>query len=204
MTTEMSSLIFQPSLILSYLKYRAIPARRLSTWRLLLSTLGSSSLDLDRRIGVVNVFLAATHEADLVTWAEPAGKELKGLAEQTLTEAFNGNSASSTLIVNILKTPGMTDCTPDIINETHFSVTRAFYRCFHCTRTRIDHSHHNKFIYITSYTRVTHVPSSSSIVSRPASCSVGRCLLKHPDRFPCDRHFTSVIRSSIRNATLLS
>ena len=109
----MSSLISQPSLILSYLKYRAIPARRLSTWRLLLSTLGSSNLDLDKGISIFNDLLAATHQVDLMTWANPSGRELKRLTEQVVTEALNGNPESSSLIVNLLKTPGMVDYRPN-------------------------------------------------------------------------------------------
>jgi hypothetical protein len=107
LTTEMSSLISQPSLILAYLKHRVNPRRRLAVWHLLLSTLASSpSLDLEKRMGIFRTLLAAIHQADLVTWAKPSGKELQGLTEQLLAEAFKGNSMASSLIVNLMKTPG--------------------------------------------------------------------------------------------------
>ncbi|KAF8531403.1 hypothetical protein JB92DRAFT_2851839 [Gautieria morchelliformis] len=105
LTTEMPLLISQPSLVLSYLKYRAIPARRLLTWHLLLSAFGSSSLDLNKRVTILNTLLAATHQGGLA-WATPSGKELQGFTEQLLAEAFNGSSVSSSMIISILKTPG--------------------------------------------------------------------------------------------------
>lgn len=103
----MSSLISQPSLLLSYHKYRSDPALRLATWHIVLTTLGSSQiLDLQDKITVFSALLAATYQANLIDWARPSGNELQELTERLLVEAFNGNVSSSNLIVDLMRMPG--------------------------------------------------------------------------------------------------
>lgn len=110
MTTEMSSLISRPSLVLSYLKNRADPARRLAIWHILLSTLASSSnLDVEKKIGIFSVLLATSHQPELVAWARPLGNELQGFTEQLLAEAFNDDSIATSLIATLIKNPGKND-----------------------------------------------------------------------------------------------
>jgi hypothetical protein len=159
----MPLLISQPSLVLSYLKYRDIPEHRLPTWHLLLSAFGSSSLDLNKRVSILNALLATTQQGGLA-WATPSGKELQGFTEQLLAEAFNGSSVSANAITSILKTPGKADCRR-IYMPMFTLYDRPVHRLFRCARSGVEYSDHNRVSYISSHTNLIYICSSSPIVS---------------------------------------